>query len=268
MDNIHFFVAPSAIPAHVAPKKNIRCFDKNERQCITCTNQTSSETCDGCRGQKPRDYFDELVLQNARKYGRRKICLLCKEKGLSPMDIQTYPCYGCGQKGHKKFMPNTLYRYKKEKKCTTMLCLDCTERRVNIQKALDARDSLRCTCPGHRRKQRCHIPTNEKCDLYASRHMGEKQWPGKTKELLSMTYVLLTNWRNDTNMVHSKEKALNRKYVRCFPDNELSKELSLSSYPPSTHSRPFHPPIRCSFGFVFFVNYHSSCCSFSTRCIL
>ena len=160
-------------------EKTIRAFHKKERQCITCSNQTSSETCDGCRGQKQRDYFDELVLQNARKYGRHKICLLCQDRGLSPMDIQTYPCYGCGQKGHKDFMPNTLYRHKK-KKCTTMLCLDCTERRVNIQKALDAKDSLRCTCPG-RKKDRCHLPTNKKCNLYASRHMGERQWPGKNK---------------------------------------------------------------------------------------
>ena len=151
---------------------------ENERYCITCTKQTSSQTCHGCKKQKPTHSFDGLILQNARKYGRQQVCLSCQEKGLSPMDIQTYPCYGCGPKGHNTFMPNTLYRYKRESHCTTLLCLDCTERRVCIQNALDARDSLRCTCPG-KKKDRRHLPTNEKCDLYASRHMGEKQWPGK-----------------------------------------------------------------------------------------
>ena len=161
MDNIHFFVAPAATPAPVAPKRKLSvCFIKNERHCITCSKQTLSETCDGCKTQKPIHSFDELLLQHARKYGRRRVCLSCQEKGLSPMDIQTYPCYGCEQKGHKKCMPHTLYRYKRGSHCTTMLCLDCTERRANIQKALDARDSLRCTCPG-RGKDRCHLPTNE-----------------------------------------------------------------------------------------------------------
>ena len=83
----------------------------------------------------------------------------------------------------------------------------------------------------------------------------------KTKGLLRMTYVSWTNLRSNTNIMHSNDSAQNRKYVRCFPENELSKELSLSSFPPSTHSRPFHPPIRCSFGVVFFVNYHSFSCS-------
>ena len=161
-------------------EKIIRMFHENEQHCIICSKQMLHETCDGCKAQKPIHSFDGLILQNARKYQRRRVCLSCQDKGLSPKDIQTYPCYGCGQKGHMKFMPNTLYRYKKESHCTTMLCLDCTERREKIQKALNQRDSLKCTCPG-KKKDRRHLPTNERCDLYASRNMGQKQWPGKNK---------------------------------------------------------------------------------------
>ena len=32
-----------------------------------------------------------------------------------------------------------------------------------------------------KKKDRRHLPTNERCDLYASRNMGQKQWPGKNK---------------------------------------------------------------------------------------
>ena len=203
-------------------EKIIRMFHNNERHCIMCSKQTLHETCDGCQTQKPIQSFDELILQNARKYERRRVCLSCQEKGLSPMDIQTYPCYGCGQKGHNKFMPNTLYRYKKGSHCTTMVCLDCTERRVNIQKALDELDSLRCTCPG--KKDRRHLPTNENVTSTQVATWERNNGQEKTKGLLRMTYVSWTSWRSADEC-----NAL----VRCFPGDDLPKNLSLSSFPPS-----------------------------------
>ena len=60
-------------------EKIIRMFHNNERHCIMCSKQTLHETCDGCKTQKPIHSFDELLLQNARKYGRRKVCLSCHE---------------------------------------------------------------------------------------------------------------------------------------------------------------------------------------------
>ena len=118
------------------------------------------------------------------------------------------------------------------------MCADCTKRREDIQKALDARDSLRCTCSG-KKKDRCHLPTNEKCDLYASRKMGEKQWPGKTKGLLKVIYVSWTSWRN-ADECNALKQQRTKKCVQCSPGNELPKDLCLSSFPPSSKPRLFY----------------------------
>ena len=159
--------------------KNIKAFREKDRSCIDCEKQTLSWTCDGCRIQKPSRSFDKHILEHAEKHDRLRVCVICQENGMSPMDIQTYPCFGCGQRGHHKFHKQALEDHKKPGRSTPIVCFDCAARHERIQKAINSKGSLRCTCPG-KVKDRVHLPGNEKCDLYP-RRMGEKRWPGMNK---------------------------------------------------------------------------------------
>ena len=158
-------------------EKHIKAFRDNGRSCIECEKQASNWTCDACHIEKKPASFDKHILDNAQKHGRLRVCVTCQENGISPMDINTYTCSGCGQRGHNKFNKKALNNHKNPARSTPIVCFDCSERHDRIQKAIRSEGSLRCTCPG-KVKDRVHLPGNEKCDLYP-KHMGEKRWPGQ-----------------------------------------------------------------------------------------
>ena len=159
--------------------KDLRGFHRNNEDCITCSQLGSSLHCEVCDQTKRADNFAD---RGGRHFDRRstfhKVCLACEDLGYSFRDVKNYQCYGCGIKGHKKFLSHQLSHQRE--RGSEILCIECTSRDRLIARRLKYPGSLRCTCPGSKRGRPQHLPWNEKCDLY-SNSAGQNKWPGKNK---------------------------------------------------------------------------------------
>ena len=89
--------------------KDLRGFHRNKEDCITCSQLGSSLHCEVCDQTKRADNFAD---RGGRHFDRRstfhKVCLACEDLGYSFRDVKNYRCYGCGIKGHKKFLSHQL----------------------------------------------------------------------------------------------------------------------------------------------------------------
>ena len=141
------------------------------------------------RGQS---VYDPLVLNNASR-GRKFVCVECMTHGLSPKDVNMYKCDECGDRGHRKFVPEQLRQHKNSQGRKKMVCTDCTARHKQIEKVLRLPKAWKCKCPG-KGHERQHIPDNVKCDLVPVQ-MGEKRWPGKNMGVTEADLDLVTRMR-------------------------------------------------------------------------
>ena len=98
-------------------------------------------------------------------------------QGLSPKDVNMYKCDECGDRGHRKFVPEQLRQHKNSQGRKKMVCTDCTARHKQIEKVLRLPKAWKCKCPG-KGHERHHITGNVACDLVPVQ-MGERRWPGK-----------------------------------------------------------------------------------------
>ena len=162
--------------------KDLRSFHRDKEDCIKCSRLGSSMHCEVCDETKGADKF--------RKRGRRtdekesafhKVCLACEDIGYSFRDVRNYQCYGCGIKGHKRFLSHQLSHQRE--RGSEILCIECTRRERLISLRLRFPGSHRCTCPGSKtgRKPK-HLPWNKKCELYSA-SSAQIKWPGKNKGL-------------------------------------------------------------------------------------
>ena len=162
--------------------KDLRSFHQDEKDCTKCSQLGARMHCDVCDETKGADKF--------RKTGRRmnqkgtkihKVCLACEDLGYSSRDVRNYQCYGCGIKGHKRFLSHQLSHHRV--RGSKILCIECTRRERLISEQLRSPESHRCTCPGSKKGRRPkHLPWNTKCELY-SPSAAEIKWPGKNEGL-------------------------------------------------------------------------------------
>ena len=142
--------------------------------CLICQSQL---LCDACSVRQDPDKFDTCVLQNAKKYGRKLVCLACQAIGYSPRDCTTYVCVGSETTkphvaGHLKFTHAALVRNSKNAgSAIPFRCVDCSGQSISqrgqkrpmdastqepkkpddynvnsLLRTLRQKDSWRCTC--------------------------------------------------------------------------------------------------------------------------
>ena len=126
--------------------------------------------------KKPSTAYDPEVLRHATER-RKLVCAECMSQGLSPKDVNMYKCDECGDRGHRKFVPEQLRQHKNSQGRKKMVCTDCTARHKQIEKVLRLPKAWKCKCPG-KGHERHHITGNVACDLVPVQ-MGERRWPGK-----------------------------------------------------------------------------------------
>ena len=148
-------------------------FDGAKDKCRNCTVWQ----CDACTTTKPATEFDSAVLNHAQTYQRARVCRVCEHSGVSPRDLRTYACEGCGPRGHLKFSRDALNNSKRGDRASRLVCVDCGARQQRTTKLLQLKHAWKCTCPGAG-QQKLHIPSRENCQLYA-RQAGERRWAGK-----------------------------------------------------------------------------------------
>ena len=146
------------------------------KYCIDCQRHTETWRCDACDKMLDRDQFNKDVLNNAKKYKRKAVCLACAARGFSPRDVGTYPCVECGGKGHLQFARKMLEHYKDPGRGTELVCTECCKKSDAIETKLKDKKAIRCTCRGQQ-----HSYSNEKCKLHPQT-AGENRWPGSNLE--------------------------------------------------------------------------------------
>ena len=154
---------------------------------------TRTFRCNACKDKKRQEQFDEHVFDNARKYGRKRVCTACQNKGFSVKDCDTYYCSNGCARGHLDFETKALENNKARR--TPMLCKTCRDnpkqketadanRAKDLLKRLRSSDAWKCTCKKLRAGQRARAALNEmhteKC-LLAPTFAGEHRWDGKNK---------------------------------------------------------------------------------------
>ena len=149
--------------------------------------------CDACREEKAADEFDHNILRNAEYHGRRRVCLCCCDKGMSPKDVEKYPCDECGDRGHLKFSYEMRRAYMQSNGRTKIVCFDCTARYAELEKILRQKKSWKCKCPGVG-FDRLHRTENIKCDLFETQ-MGQKRWPGKNNNVCKEDWQFVERMR-------------------------------------------------------------------------
>ena len=138
--------------------------------------------CDACQEHlEAAAAFDDNMIHHAKWSGRHLVCLSCVPRGYTPRDVESYPCFECGDKGHLQFDRKTLENYKARGRRGTLVCTACTARYHAIEKKLGNKRSLRCTCKG-KPKDIIHDYSNETCALHPT-HAGEQLWPGKNMDV-------------------------------------------------------------------------------------
>ena len=150
-------------------------FKGKARVCRTCEAKARTHRCEACQRRLREADFDKTLLDNARWYQRRRVCIECQGRGFSPKDVDRYHCHFCGQLGHLTFASKDLQRVKRQD-AGELICTDCADRRRHLERMLRKKEAFKCTCPGPARS-RVHNATNEKCTLFP-RKFGEQRWPG------------------------------------------------------------------------------------------
>ena len=158
-------------------KKSADAFDANTKQCRSCLRKVQAWRCDACSQDHNAAAFDKLVLDNAAKHDRRRVCSSCFALGFTPRDVSRYKCAECGDKGHMKFDRSVLKNYKREDRHVALVCSDCVDRHRKVESTLRQKESIRCTCKG-----REHNASNDKCGLFP-RYAGERRWPGSNMDV-------------------------------------------------------------------------------------
>ena len=110
-------------------KSGGRCFETATRHCWVC-RPSRMFRCDVCGDSKGEAHFAPNVLENAQRHSRKRVCMLCSEKGYSARDTKTYHCRRGCQWGHLKFGRCNLCNHKAKNRCDTLLCLRCRETEV------------------------------------------------------------------------------------------------------------------------------------------
>ena len=157
-------------------EKDIHAFDGNSPTCRKCQKLAHRHTWDACQRQRAETAFNVNILDNARKHDRKRVCIDCCNKGMSPKDVRKYRCDECGDRGHLKFPYEARRQYIQSNGRTKIVCSDCTAKQTRIEKRLRQTKSWKCKCPGTG-LDRTHNPQNIKCDLFESQ-MGQRRLPG------------------------------------------------------------------------------------------
>ena len=84
--------------------------------------------CDACGSMKDAKLFDHGKLHRSHERQAYKVCLACIQMGYSSRDVQAYPCFGCGNKGHLHFSRDALKNYKRPSRTMTLKCKDCSDK--------------------------------------------------------------------------------------------------------------------------------------------
>ena len=158
-------------------QKDIHAFDGPSSACRKCERHLARWTCDARQQELEKEAFDQNIFVNARDHGRKRVCAVCCNNGMSPKDVQKYCCSECGDRGHLKFPYEARRRYKESNGRTKIECSDCTAKHTQLEKLLRQPMAWKCRCP-RTGSGRSHNPENIKCDLFESQ-MGQKRWPGK-----------------------------------------------------------------------------------------
>ena len=155
--------------------------------------------CDACRYIQPGTSFGRLVLQNARQYDRKLVCMDCVKDGYSPKDCRAYQCSYGEERGHLKFNSQALRDFKR-RGGRQPTCIPCEQRKEVLFKKLYSKGAWRCKCPKERnssekrRKLSRHhwfFHANTRachelfCPLYPQADR-EKRWEGKNKGITEM----------------------------------------------------------------------------------
>ena len=124
---------------------------------LTCQDclaaKVTSHKCDACDKSLPDNAFDRNTLDNARKHGRRCVCLPCQELGYSPKDVEIYTCCKGHDRGHRSFDKHSLHNFKRGQTCS-LTCRACREKVQHLLRLLRQKDAWRCTCKKIRRGRR------------------------------------------------------------------------------------------------------------------
>ena len=98
-------------------------------QCKACDVKARLWKCDACGASRPATDFDVDNLKHASSArSDKRVCMVCREAGYDPADLENYLCHLCGPRGHAKFDEVKLARWRKAKvgKKPPLQCLDCT----------------------------------------------------------------------------------------------------------------------------------------------